>query len=183
MIEQRGPWQKLSSKIVHENPFFYVHEDEVIRPDGQPGQYNVVETRGAVFVIALDTDGAFYLIGQHRYTIDKFSLELPAGGIEHGDDPLEDAKRELAEEAGLAAKTWKLLGVTYPAKGLLNEPNYSYLATNLTHIGEDSQAEEGITELRKVTFAEFDELLLNGTIHDTQTIATVARAKLELERS
>ncbi len=183
MIEQRGPWQKISSKIVHENPYFYVHEDKVIKPDGQPGQYNVVETRGAVFVVALDADESFYLIGQHRYTFNKYSLELPAGGIEQGDDPLEDAKRELAEETGLAAANWKLLGVTYPAKGFVNETNYTYLATGLSEIGENSQAEEGIAELRKVTFVEFDELLLNGDILDTETIASVMRAKLELERS
>ncbi len=130
MVENKGKWKKLSSKVVHESPYYFVREDDVIKPDGSKGKYNVVVTKGAVFIVAIDNEKNVYLERLYRYTNDNYSVEIPAGGTE-GEEPLIAAKRELQEETGLEANTWKALGIMYPANGLLSEENHVYLATDL----------------------------------------------------
>ena len=96
MTDKQNPWKKLSSEIVHKNPWFYVRQDKVITPDGSQGEYNVVVSPPASFIVALDDESNVYLIGQFRYPTGLYSLEIPGGGT--GDnDPLKTAKRELQE--------------------------------------------------------------------------------------
>jgi len=94
MVEHIGNWKKLSSKVIHENPYYSVREDDVIKPDGSKGTYNVVVTKGAVFIVALDDERNVYLERLHRYTNNNQSIEIPAGGTD-GEDHLTAAKREL----------------------------------------------------------------------------------------
>src|SRR5439155_7079061 len=100
--DRRGPWQVLGSRQVYENAWIRVREDDVIRPDGQPGIYGVVEFQGlAVAIIALTEDEQVYLVGQYRYPTDTYSWEVVEGTSEAGEEPLAAAKRELSEETGL----------------------------------------------------------------------------------
>jgi 8-oxo-dGTP pyrophosphatase MutT (NUDIX family) len=179
MSEKRGYWTKLSSKIVHQNPYYLVREDDVIKPDGSKGKYNVVVTKGAVFIAAVDHENNVYLERLHRYTNNNPSIEVPAGGTD-GEDHLIAAKRELQEETGLKAKTWKYLGVMYPANGIMSEENHVYLATNLTQTKHNAQAEEGISEILKLPFKRALQMIKNGEITDAQTIATLFKAALAL---
>lgn len=182
MSEQRGKWQKRTSKKVHENAFFYVTEDDVIRPDGSEGKFfSVVQPVGGVMIVAMDDKEQMLLIGLHRYAVDKYSLEVPGGRIDDN-EPLEAAKIELREEAGLQAENWKLLGTTHPAKGLLNETNYIYLATGLTQTDDNEQEEEGIEETRWVPFEQIWGMIEAGEITDGQTITALALVAIELHK-
>ena len=99
-----GPWRRRSRRSVYENPWLEVFHDEVLRPDGSPGIYGVVHLRNAaVGVVPLDDAGRVLLVGQHRYTLDAYSWEIPEGGVPAGEDRLEGAKRELREETGFEA--------------------------------------------------------------------------------
>jgi len=102
----QNPWQTKSSRLVYENAWIRVREDQVTCPDGQPGIYGVVETRIATGVIALTPQHEIYLVGQFRYPTGEYSWEIIEGGTEDGEEPLAAAKRELQEEAGLVARTW-----------------------------------------------------------------------------
>jgi ADP-ribose pyrophosphatase len=179
MTQKRGQWETLSSEIVHKNKFYAVRQDAVIKPDGSEGTYHVIESNDAVFIVALDEQQCVYLIGLHRYTIDLYSIEVPAGSTD-GEDPLVAAQRELREEAGLAASDWKKLGITYPANGLMSEKNHIFLATGLGEIDGNEQIEEGITKVLRIPFSEALAMVKNGEITDTQTIAPLAMAALEL---
>lgn len=180
MGQKRGKWEQLSSKVVHQNAYYRVRQDDVIKPDGSKGTYSVVEFRGAAFIVAVDDTLQLYLVGQHRYPIDKYSLEVPSGGLEDGEDPLVAAKRELQEEAGLQATTWKQLGITYAANGAVTGDDHMFLATGLSATADNAQAEEGIEEVRKVSFSEAFDMIHHGEIHDQQTITALTMAALEL---
>jgi 8-oxo-dGTP pyrophosphatase MutT (NUDIX family) len=179
MSEKRGNWQRLSSKVVHKNPFYQIRQDAVIKPNGSEGLYNVVEGRDAVLVIALDEHQNVYLVELHRYTNNNLSIEVPGGGID-GQQPLEAAKRELKEETGLTAKSWKALGFVHPANGIIEGKNYIFLAQDLHQTSDNEQEEEGITKTLRVPIKEALLMVKNGKITDSETIAPLTMAALEL---
>src|SRR3954463_11561278 len=127
-----NPWQRVSRDVVYENPWIAVHHDRVIRPDGQPGIYGVVHYKNrAVGVVALDDRGRVLLVGQYRYTLDRYSWEIPEGGAAPGEEPLEAARRELAEETGYAAGRWQELLRSHLSNSVSDEEAVCYLATEL----------------------------------------------------
>ncbi len=181
--ERRGPWVRHRSEVVHSNPWYRVERDEVTRPDGSPGEYFTVVNQPAVFVVALDDADRVALVRLYRYTVGRWSLEVPAGRTD-GEDPLVAARRELAEEAGLRAEHWQHLGVLHPANGLLAEDNHVYLATGLGEAGLDraEMAAEGIDEVLRVGREEAWELVREGAVTDAQTVAALALADRALAR-
>lgn len=174
-------WKKLSSKYVHENSWYKVRQDTVIRPDGKTGEYNVVEHPGAVYIVAIDDEKSILLIRQERYTTGIESYETPAGGIEAGEAPLETAKRELKEETGYVAKHWEHLTTIQAAKGITNAMGHVFLATDLENPGPHQQQEEGITDMKFVSFDKVEEMIRNGEMCDAQSIASIYAVKLALD--
>ncbi len=176
-------WPTRTSRLVYENPWITVHEDEVTRPDGSDGIYGVVEVRRpAVFVVALTEADEVVLVMVDRHTVGP-SLEVPAGGTD-GEDPLVAAQRELLEETGLTASTWRRLGGMTALNGICRAPEHVFLATGLTgsRSGPGSQSEEGISEVRTVPLAEVLDLVSDGTIADSETLAALLHAVIALGR-
>src|SRR3989344_2211569 len=170
-MSKNSPWKKLTSKVVYENKWLVVREDQVLRPDGQPGIYGYVDVHPSVVIIAQDADKKIFLIGQHRYTIDKYSWEFPAGGSE-GKNLLLAAKRELEEEIGKKAKYWRKIGELEPLKGYSNEIMAIFFATELEDgLTLATEGDEEISEVKKVTVAQFQQMIAQGQITDGQTIA------------
>lgn len=147
-------------------------------PNGKPGVYNVVETRGAVYIIALNDKNEIALIRQERYTTGIESYEAPAGGIEEGEDALETAQRELTEETGYAASEWQVLAVTQAANGISNAMYHVFLATGLEKVEFDAQEEEGITDVKFVSLNEAGRMIKSGELSDSPTIAAIYTAML-----
>jgi ADP-ribose pyrophosphatase len=106
--------------------------DEVEVGAGRTATREVVEHRGAAVFAAVDDDERVHLVRQYRHAIGKELLEFPAGGLEEGEDPLETARRELAEELGLAAREWTYLGSFYSSPGFANELLHAYIARGLS---------------------------------------------------
>jgi 8-oxo-dGTP pyrophosphatase MutT (NUDIX family) len=174
-----NPWKKLGSEIVYRNKWYAVRRDEVITPDGKPGEYNVVDQTDAVFVVPVDTDGNVCLVGMYRYTTDVYSIEVPAGNTDGG-EPLSAAQRELQEETGYRADTWKPLGKFQCSNGFLNSYGHVFLATGLTNTKQHEQEAEGIKELRHVPFKKVLAMIHAGEITDCQSIAAIQFAAFEL---
>ena len=106
-----------------------------------------------------------------------YSLEIPAGNSD-GHKPLVAAKRELKEEAGLTAKSWKLIGKFQSANGFLSEMGYVYLATDLKETSDNKQSEEGIQTVMKLPLKKILKMIASGEITDAQTIAAIQYAQL-----
>ncbi len=173
-----NPWRTLASRLVYDNPWITVREDEVLRPDGRPGIYGVVQYKN-VAVGILPVDGAdVYLVGQYRYTLDRYSWEIPEGGCPVGEDPLAAAKRELREETGLEAGKWRLAGEAHLSNSVSDERALWFVATELS-LGESCP--EGTERLlvRRVPFGEALRMALAGEITDALSLLAIMRFQLE----
>jgi 8-oxo-dGTP pyrophosphatase MutT (NUDIX family) len=185
----KNPWQTLSTQRVYENAWLSVREDRVVRPDGQQGIYGVVSPRGvAVKVVALDAQQRVHLVGQFRYPTQFASWEIPGGAAEHGEQPLDVAKRELLEEAGLGSDSWVQLGGRIQTNNsIMDEIGYVFLARDVFAAGAPRPDPEEAFEQRVLPLSEALALLDAGEIEDVMSVIgllrlarLIALGKLEL---
>ncbi|MDD4333019.1 MAG: NUDIX hydrolase [Patescibacteria group bacterium] len=164
-------WKKIKSKIIHQSSWRIYREDDVITPRGNIGKYYWVDNQDSVGIVAEDKQGKIFLVGQYRYPIgNKFSWEFPAGGKEKGESPLQAAKRELEEEAGLRAKKWKKIGFFYAANFLLPEKAHLFIASDLVSVKENPDPTE-LFKIKKFTVSEIKQLIQNQKITCGYTIS------------
>lgn len=161
----------LSSREVYRNHWMRLREDEILRSNGQKGIYGVVEKDDAAIILPID-NGRVWLVEQYRYTIEERALELPQGGwemeIEH---PEELARGELREEIGMDAAEMHYLGTMWIAYGFTRQKQHIFLATGLTPVETDPDAEEHDLATHSVTVEEFEQMMLEGKIRDGCTMA------------
>jgi 8-oxo-dGTP pyrophosphatase MutT (NUDIX family) len=178
MPERIGPWTRNARRVAYENPWIVVWHDDVTRPDGDAGIYGVVGFRNvAVGVVAIDDEDRVVLVGQHRYTLDAWSWEIPEGGVPTGEDPLDGARRELAEETGYRAATWQEVGRAHLSNSVSDELAVMYLATGLSSGTSRPEGTEAL-EVRSVPFAEALAMVLDGRITDALSALAIQRVAL-----
>jgi 8-oxo-dGTP pyrophosphatase MutT (NUDIX family) len=171
-----GPWRRISTRLVYENPWIRVREDQVITPTGSPGIYGVVDARLAVGIVALTSDLKIYLVGQHRYPTDVYSWEIPEGGGEDGESPLLAAQRELREETGLSAGSWEPLGSeVHLSNCFTSERAYLFVARDLS-LGSPAPDQTEQLKVRVVSLIEAVRMVESGEIYDGLTIIAILRA-------
>jgi ADP-ribose pyrophosphatase len=175
---EKNPWTTLQTTPIYENPWISLSEHQVLNPSGGRGIYGVVHFKNrAIGVLPLDEDGYTYLVGQWRYALGEYSWELPEGGGLHSEDPLDAAKRELLEETGLSAQNWTPLLRMHLSNSVTDEESLIYLATGLS-AGTAQPEETEDLRLRKIQFSQVLEMVLQGEITDSITVAAVLRLAL-----
>jgi len=163
--------RQLSSRVVYRNNWMTVREDEIERDNGTRGIYGVVEKCDGAIVIAIDHHDV-YLVEQYRYALGVKSVEFPQGSLERNDlDPAEIAREELRAETGLVAEKLQPLGAICIACGFANQKTYAFLATGLTQVSGQRDAEEHDLVVRKVTLAQLSQLIRDNVIMDAQSLA------------
>jgi 8-oxo-dGTP pyrophosphatase MutT (NUDIX family) len=179
-VSEENPWKTLDSRLIYENAWIRVREDNVIRPDGAPGIYGVIETRVATGVLALTPENELYLVGQYRYPLHVYSWEIVEGGADRGEEPLDAAKRELREEAGLEAKSWRQLGGEVHLSNCFSaERGILYVARDLVEGACDPDATEVLT-VRKVPLEEAERMVTAGEITDSMSMIGILLLAREL---
>lgn len=174
-----GRFERRSRRVAYENPWITIWHDEVTRPDGSPGIYGVVHFANlAVGVVAIDDVDRIALVGQHRYTLDEYSWEIPEGGVPAGESALEGAQRELREETGAEAATWRELACVDLSNSISDERAVLFVATDLT-LGEPDPDPTEALALRWVPFAEVLAMTMDGRISDVMSVAAIWRVALE----
>lgn len=166
LTEASNPWQTLQRKQVYENPWIEVYEDQVINPRGGEGIYGKVSFKNlAIGIVPVDEELYTWLVGQHRYTLDEYSWEIPMGGGSKIDGPLESAKRELKEETGLSANRWENIMRIHTSNSVTDEEGFIYLAQDLTP-GETEFDETEDLQIRRLPLYDAVQLVMNGSITD-----------------
>ena len=174
-----GPWRRRARRVAYANPWITVWHDDVSRPDGSPGIYGVVHFASlAAGIVALDDEDRVLLVGQHRYTLDAYSWEIPEGGVPAGEDPLEGARRELREETGVVAAGWRELGRFHLSNSVTDEAGILYLASDLVGGAAAPEASEDLA-VRRVPFEEALAMTLDGRITDAIAILGIQRVALD----
>lgn len=168
-------WKKVSGKTVFENQRISIAEDTVLQPNGKATDYTVVQRSDAVFIVAVTEEGKLVLVEQHRYPIDKMSLEIPAGMLPPGVDPAEQAARELKEETGAVAKV-ESMGIFHVMPSRVRGVDYAYLARGISenelhHEGQED--DETINRVLALTPAEVRSMISEGRIIDGDTLAVL----------
>lgn len=180
---RNGPWIRRARRVAYENPWLTVWHDDVTRPDGAPGIYGVVHfANQAAGVLVLDADDRVLLVGQHRYTLDAYSWEIPEGGVPDGETALDGARRELREETGVEAADWQELARVHLSNSVTDELAILFLATGLSHGAATPDGTEDL-EIRWLAFAEVLAMTLDGTIRDAMTVLAVERLALRRARA
>ncbi len=174
----QNPWKTITSRTAYQNNWLRVREDQVIRPDGNPGIYGVVEIRPSVGVVALNDRDEIVLVGQWRYTLNRYSWEIPRGGSQLDETNMQRAaERELAEEAGVLAANWQPLGTVDVGNGVLDDVQSLYLATDLSATNTNFDPEEDISIVWK-PFVEAVKMAMDGTITEVCSIAAILRVAM-----
>jgi len=161
-----------SSEDVYSGKFLHLKKDIVKLPDGNSTYREYLIHPGAVAIMPILNDGRILLERQFRYPVDAAMIEIPAGKLEVGEDPLLCAQRELLEETGYSAKSWEFLGRIHPVISYATETIDIYLAKDLT-LGERSLDEGEFLDVFAATLDEMHDWIASGKITDVKTIISV----------
>ena len=160
------------SETIYQGRIINLRKDEVRLSNGNTAQREIVEHHGAICVVPVQDDGKLMLVRQFRKAAEQALLELPAGSLEKGEDPLHCAHRELLEECGLKAAKMTPLFQCYLAPGYSSEYMYGYLAQELEKTQAQPEDDE-ILELEIYPLQELLPMITDGRIRDAKTICGI----------
>ena len=160
----------LSSQLIYDGRAVKLRVDTVRMPSGRETRREIVEHRDCVAIVAVDADDNVLLVKQFRKSVEKELLEIPAGGIDPGEDPVTTVRREMQEETGYLPGKVEKLGGFYSSPGFCTEYLYLYLATDLTPSPLYAEDTESI-KLVRVPISQIPSLIASGSICDAKSIA------------
>lgn len=171
----QNPIRRTHSRVIHQGKLVRLREDSVILPRGTEAVYEYVEIKHGASTLAMEDGGDVWLVREWKYAIDRPSLEVVSGGIEPGEAPIEAARRELQEEAGLLAREWVPLGHVDPFTTMLYCPNHLFLARGLTRVEREPEEAE-VMEVLRLPIEEAVKLVMSGGITHATSCVLILKA-------
>ncbi len=168
------PGSTLSSEQIYQGRAVKLRVDTIEKPDGKKTTREIVEHADCVAVVALDERENVVMVRQYREAVGKTLLEIPAGGIDPGENAEESVRRELQEEIGFLPQKIEKIGGFYSTPGYCTEYLYLYLATDLKSSRLRAEDTEDI-EVVKVPLPQIPALIASGDICDAKSIAGLLR--------
>ncbi len=169
----------LASEVEYEGSILRVRRDTVELQNGDTAFREVVDHTGGVGILGVTPDGRVPMVRQFRYPFMAETLEVPAGKLERGEEPLQCAVRELSEETGYTAGRFVSLGSLLPSPGYCAETLYLYLALDLTpgraHLDEDE-----FLNVEYYTLPELHDMVMSGALTDAKTVLAILKAEIYL---
>ena len=173
----------LEGKVVFPGKIIRVEHWQVALPNGEQALREVACHPGASAIVALDEQGRVILVRQHRIAVGRLTWEIPAGKLDSPDeDPFLCARRELSEETGLEADSWRKLTCLETTPGFCNERIHLYLATGL-HQGASHPDEEEFVAVSRMPLKEAVARVMDGTFRDGKTIVGLMMAAALMDES
>lgn len=167
--------KKIKSEQIFDGKIVKLFVDEVELPNGRVAKREIVRHPGAVCVVPVTDDGCVIMVRQFRYPFASVLLEVPAGKLEYGEDPLSAVRRELSEESGVEAKNIEYIGKIYTSVAIFDEQIYTYLATGLTF--RDAHPDDGeFLEVEKIPLDTLVKMVMDGEIPDAKTQIAILKA-------
>lgn len=170
----------LSRRVLCEGSFLTMTAERVELPNGREVDLELVRHPGAAAVVPLTPEGDVLLVRQYRHAADGWLLEVPAGKLDRGETPAAGARRELEEEAGVAAGSLTELGGILPSPGFTDEVIHLFLARDLVPVGQRLEEDE-LLEVERVPFAAAVAMATAGEIRDSKSVCALLRAARLLE--
>jgi ADP-ribose pyrophosphatase len=166
----------ISSKLSYEGPLFRVYTDEIVE-NGRKVSRDVVRHNGSVVILAIDDtkskrDPMVVMERQYRHAAKEYLLEVPAGKMEEGENPLAGAKRELLEETGFRAKRWRKMARYFASPGFLGEWMQVFIAEGLT-LGDSQPEYDEQLEIEMIPLSRLLRMIEEGKIYDGKTLISV----------
>ncbi len=165
--------KELHTDQVYSGGFLQVHRARVGLPNGAESFREFITHPGAVVILAFLPNGDLLFERQFRYPLQRVFLELPAGKIDAGEDPLHTAQRELLEETGYAAARWAHLGVMHPCIGYSDERIEIFAAYDLEQRGGQMLDANEFLEITRLSPQAATAAVFSGQITDAKTISAL----------
>ncbi len=183
MIDETiNPWKTIKSEVKYDNPWIKITEHQTVNADGGDGIYGVVHYKNiAIGIIPLDEDNNTWLVGQYRYPLQQYSWEICEGGGLHNVDILDSARRELLEELGIKAKHWTNIMNMHLSNSVSDEKGVIYVAKELSYYNPEPEEGE-VLQIKKLPFAEVYQMVMDGEITDSLTVAGILKTKLLIDK-
>jgi 8-oxo-dGTP pyrophosphatase MutT (NUDIX family) len=180
-MSTNNPWKVLNSKKIYDNNWISLTEHEVLNPAGGDGIYGVVHFKNiAIGILPLDDDLNTWLVGQYRFPLKAYSWEIIEGGGALDTDPIESAKRELAEESGLTATRFTEIQRMHLSNSVSDELAIIYLAQGLKE-GPSNPEETEELLIKKMPFNDAYQMVIAGKITDSISVAAILRTKILIQ--
>jgi len=174
------PYKRINRELIHHGRIISLYRDTIEVNGDKLTHFDYIHHNGAAAMIPVDEDGKIYMVRQYRVAVDQYTLEIPAGGLNAGEDPRECAIRECEEETGhKAGEVFHLLDL-FTTVAFCNEMIGIYYTTGITPSSQNLDEDEFVT-VEKYTLAELTQMILEGKIVDAKTIAGLLAYKAKVE--